>query len=249
MISERQVAKSFDDLWRDVTPLLRPNFVAMFNTAYREPLRDSSGNEANAVGNRDGNSPSVVAELGYVIASKQVREKQSNAEISTHLETLEVCKELARARISKFNELAFESIEISNSELEEALELAERYELLLGLTPDSVAFAPLISGAGIVDACEADIAADHCLWEVKAVRRNVAGKDIRQLLVYLALNSVSGQNKWTHAGIFNPRLSQYYQFGIDHFVELISGGKSAGDVFHEMIEYLSSRDIQIDSKF
>jgi hypothetical protein len=112
-----------------------------------------------------------------------------------------------------------------------------------------VTFAPLVAGAGIVDSCEADVSAGECLWEVKAVRRNIAGKDIRQLLVYLALNSASGQSNWTHAGIFNPRMCRYYKFKVEHFVGLLSGGKSACDVFHEMIAYFSTREIQIDTKF
>lgn len=253
MISERQVAKSFDDLWRNATPLLRPNFVAMFNTAYREPLLDTDGGEVPPVESVPGNNPSVVAELGFIIASKQVEEGVSNTNVraATNAATniVEKCKQKASERISKYNDVQAEAITISEGELEEAFNIAFRYELLLGQDANDVNFLPLIPGAGIVNTCEADLATVDCLWEVKAVRRNIGGKDIRQLLVYLALNSASGEHNWTHAGIFNPRLSQFYKFEIEHFIGMLSGGKSSGDVFHEMISYFSSREIQIDTKF
>lgn len=249
MISERQVAKSFDDLWRNVTPLLRPNFVAMFNTAYRESLLDDEGREIEPVANQPRNNPSIVAELGFLIGAAQIEKQLSNASIREFQIVISECKDNAKLRIAKYNELAGDEISISESEVEEALEIAHRYELLLGVNPESAKFSPLIPGAGIVDTCEADIAAGECLWEVKAVRRNVAGKDIRQLLVYLALNYASGRNNWTHAGIFNPRKSQLYKFEVEHFIGLLSGGKSAGEVFHEMVTYFSGREIQIDATF
>lgn len=247
MISERQIAMSFDDLWREATPLLRPNFVAMFNTAFRKSVLDGDGHSVGSVESQRGNNPSVVAELGFLIGAQQVERQKSNVEIRDFLEILEACKDKAQERIARYDELA--GIEISESELEEAIEIAYRYELLLGKKPSSVTFSPLIPGAGIVDSCEADIADGECLWEVKAVRRNVSGKDIRQLVVYLALNYASGQNNWTHAGIFNPRLSLYFRFEVEHLIGLLSGGKSAGEVFHEMATYFSSREIQIDTEF
>ena len=120
-----------------------------------------------------------------MIGAAQVEKQLSNAAIRESQIVISDCKDNAKLRIAKYNELAGDEISISESEVEEALEIAHRYELLLGVNPQSVEFSPLIPGAGIVDTCEADIAAGACLWEVKAVRRNVAGKDIRQLLVYL----------------------------------------------------------------
>jgi len=250
MISERQVAKSFDDMWRHATPLLRPKFVAMFNTAYCEHLRDADGKLSNPVDSRPDNEPSVVAELGYLLAKSQLEERRTNEEIRLDVDIIASCKELARSRIARYSQLAESKIEISENELEEAFEIALRYEWFVrSEDAGRVKFAPSIPGAGIVNSCEADISLGDCLWEVKSVRRNVAGKDIRQLLVYLALGTASGRYSWTHAGIFNPRMGLYHKFKIEGFVGLLSGNMSASEVFHEMISYLSSREIQIDTVF
>lgn len=46
-------------------------------------------------------------------------------------------------------------------------------------------FTPKIYGAGLLSECEADISIGPLLFEVKTAERKIAGKDIRQLIVYL----------------------------------------------------------------
>ena len=46
-------------------------------------------------------------------------------------------------------------------------------------------FTPKIRGAGFLSECEADISIGPSLFEVKTAESKIAGKDIRQLLVYL----------------------------------------------------------------
>jgi len=87
------------------------------------------------------------------------------------------------------------------------------------------------------------------LFEVKTVDRNLAGKDIRQLLVYLALQAATGDRKWRSGGLFNPRRARYYQFYVDELVPKMSGGNSAAEVLREIVEFLSTRDIQVDATF
>ena len=43
-----------------------------------------------------------------------------------------------------------------------------------------------------------------------------------------------GQALEFSAGLFNPRLALYYSSEVEHFIKLLSGGRSSGDVFHDM---------------
>jgi hypothetical protein len=46
-------------------------------------------------------------------------------------------------------------------------------------------FTPKICGCGFLSECEAGISIGPSLFEVKAAESKIAGKDIRQLIVYL----------------------------------------------------------------
>ena len=72
----------------------------------------------------------------------------------------------------------------------EAIQLLTNYELFLSAQDASaIDFSPGIAGAGFVERVTADLAIGSAVYEVKTVVRNIAGKDIRQLLVYLAFAS------------------------------------------------------------
>lgn len=137
------------------------------------------------------------------------------------------------------------------AELEEGLELALRYEAFVRHfgSAERCIFQIPIQGAGFLRACEADMAIGDCLIEIKTVKRSLAGKDIRQLIIYLALSAASKKTIWQHAGFFNPRRASYHKFRTTELIELLSGGKSTVDVFAELIDFICSSDVQLDSTF
>jgi hypothetical protein len=140
---------------------------------------------------------------------------------------------------------------LNATELEEGLELALRYESFVRYfgKADRCIFQIPIQGAGILKACVADIAIGDCLIEIKTVKRSLAGKDIRQLIIYLALSAASHDTIWQNAGFFNPRRATYHKFRTTELIELLSGGKATVDVFAELIDFVCSSDVQIDSTF
>ena len=79
--------------------------------------------------------------------------------------------------------------------------------------------------------------------------RNIAGKDIRQLFIYLALQAVTGSKRWNRAGFFNPRKAAVYKFNVEEFVFHVSGGRPPLEVFRELVDFVSSRDVHIEKSF
>jgi hypothetical protein len=139
---------------------------------------------------------------------------------------------------------------VGDNERDEAVRLIRRYDAFFReFGGERIEYGPYIRGSGFANSCNGDLAVGNTLFEVKTVNRNIAGKDVRQLLVYLALESAVETRRWTNAGFFNPRRSCFYAFSIDSFVERIAGGREVSDVFDDLIEFFSSRDIQLDARF
>jgi len=113
----------------------------------------------------------------------------------------------------------------------------------------SIEFSPTIPGAGFLSECSGDISIESSLFEVKTVNRNLAGKDIRQLVIYLALQNATGERRWEKAGFFNPRRSNYHEFYVDEIIEQMAGGRSSSEIFQELIDFITRRDIQFDTNF
>ncbi|ANM28510.1 hypothetical protein ABI59_01030 [Acidobacteria bacterium Mor1] len=139
---------------------------------------------------------------------------------------------------------------MSTEEWSEVRLLANRYAAFLRIhSHDPVQFSPRINGWGVLPTGEADLAVGDTLFEVKTVNRNIAGKDLRQLLIYLALTTTDTDHRWEYGGFLNPRRSLWYKFSVDSVVRQISGGYSPREVFRELLSYFDERDITLDTRF
>ena len=253
MITERAFASSFPDFWQELLPLLTPSCVHLLNVGHEEHLKGSND-----------------LELGLVNTSDETREVAIVSEFAYHLAHVAFSRGLSvheafndDSAQSKAQAAAFELINryegrtvlpdatLNAAELEEGLQLATRYEAFAVAQGESenFIFHYPIKGCGFLNACAADIVIGDYLVEVKTVKRTLAGKDIRQLVVYLALGSVAHNITWQYAGFFNPRRSTFHRFRVDELINLMSGGKSVVDVYTELLDFTCSSDVQLDSVF
>jgi hypothetical protein len=83
---------------------------------------------------------------------------------------------------------------------------------------------------------------------VKTVSRPFQSRDLRQLLVYLALQSATGESRWDYGGLLNPRLSLFCTFSVDWLVTRLSGGRPPKVVFTDFVQALA-RDFVHDRRF
>ena len=70
----------------------------------------------------------------------------------------------------------------------------------------------------MLSSCFADLAVGSTLFEVKTVSRTFESRDLRQLLVYLALQSATGEPRWDYGGLLKPRFSCVCTFSVDWLV-------------------------------
>jgi len=255
MISERDFAKSFQSFWAELLPLLTPNFTHIINESYKERLVDDDGQYISPISvSSEMRHSALVAEFAFFLAKAA---HLNNMKISKIIKYPQKIKEVELTTIQRLSRveasftIADKNLSLNQDELAEGIKLAKNYEIFLLIFDESseVEFSPKISGSGFLSNCEGDISIGSTLFEVKTVNRNLAGKDIRQLITYLALQASTSKRRWNKAGFLNPRKTVYHIFDIDDLIYQISGGKAATEIFGEIIDFVTSREIQIDSQF
>lgn len=101
---------------------------------------------------------------------------------------------------------------------------------------------PAFSGCGIISSCQGDIYVGDELFEIKAGDRNLRSLDLRQLMVYSALNHAEKKRTIKRVGVFNPRVGMHFSTTIDELCAEVSG-KSATEALAEMVHIFSGADI------
>ncbi|MEX4003596.1 hypothetical protein AB4Y38_32450 [Paraburkholderia sp. EG285A] len=252
MISERVFAKSFSSFWQELVPLLTPRFVGLFNEAYRKDLVNKSGRLLETVPIEPGTRADIVAEFAFWSA-RLVHDCGRDAD--SLLDQPEIVQEASR--------MAFEVVQkyegvkpavigpLSPSELRQGLELTKNYASLyrVCLPAEHIEFSPRFQGCGFLNAGEGDLGIDGTLVEIKTTTRKVAGRDLRQLITYLALDAAAGRQRWSHVAVFNPRRGTFHRAEVDALLLRISGGKPRVDVLGELVEFVQATELVNDRTF
>ena len=250
MISERTLAKIFPSLWRNLFPFLTPSFMRIFNETYVVGIKTEQGSSISAVSiQADTNRSDLVTELAIYTTRLAKERDVSVKRIYSDSELLQIAWRSSQALIDKYEgRKPTVELHLTDDEKCEACALACNLRTLLMCCKGDIEFSPRIAGAGVIGECEADLSIGHTLFEIKTVNRNFQSKDLRQLLIYLALSSIAGEQRWSDAGLVNPRRAVWCSFSVEPFVRLISGGRSLKEVSEELLTEIS-RDVQLDWSF
>ncbi len=234
--------------------MLTPSCVHVLNASHQEQLQGPDGHELLPVESKDETrDAAIVSEFAYHLARKAFEDNQSVTDAFGDASIRNAAQAEAYDLINQYEGRdVLSSSELNAAELDEGLQLALRYESFADKYggAKSCAFQVPIRGCGFLQACSADLViGGSYLVEIKTVKRTLAGKDIRQLVIYLALSSASDPSRWHWAGFFNPRLSTFHRFLVKDLVAFMSGGMSLVDVYTELISFTCSSDMQVDTGF
>lgn len=250
MISEKEIAKHFNGLWNDALPLLTPQFVGLFNAANSDDLTEYPQSKFKKIPiGHNIEKHDLVAELSFQVAKLSADRGTPIGSITAMSEEFQQAYSNAISFLRKY---ASEDgrVVLNHDEISEAIALAQQYDhFFMYIKAGSIEFSPRIAGTGYLGECTADLSVDDTLYEIKTVARNIGGRDIKQLILYLALQHATGTRRWLHAGFFNPRKSIHYKFSVDHLIYRTSGGRSTSEVFADIVDFLSTRGIEIDAIF
>jgi hypothetical protein len=124
-------------------------------------------------------------------------------------------------------------------DLAEAAKIAERIALFVHTVArgQDVLPWPSFRGCGAVDECDGDLLIGETLCEVKAGDVAFRGRDIRQVLVYGALNWIARTYPIAGFYVVNPRRGTYLRDTFDGLCVQIAGCASL-QVFDEITQYL-----------
>jgi len=249
-MNEREIANGFSAVWSEHFPMLSPTFIVAFNQAFVRPILGKDGIVSAVSSKAKTAHPDVLAEFGFRIAASALQAGTSVKAVARDTDITEAANAAAAKRILEFRSaLALNDLRLSLKEQQEGFRLASVYEQFLKLWPsENVTFSPEIKGNGLLNTCFADLAVGKTLYEVKTVSRPFHSRDLRQLLVYLALQSSTGEPRWEYGGLLNPRLGVFCSFSVDWLVTRLSGGRPPKLVFMDFIQSLT-RDVVHDRRF
>ncbi len=239
MISEKQFASEFSGFWAETLPFLTPQAIAELNfngatmgDGRREWMKPLAGSGDNS--NND-----VTAEIAFGLFAGSLKMRAPLAELSEDAAFIRGVEEGAKGRVLGLRRETVLRTHSPQPPTVEAIELAVRLESYFGIYPlESIVMQPRFKGCGILDSCYGDILAGKSLFELKMVDRNLRSADIRQVLVYCALNYRSSQFEIDSVTILNPRRGSEFSFDLEELAERISG-KNAAELFHHITTFLA----------
>jgi hypothetical protein len=252
MISERAFSKSFASFWQELVPLLTPRFVGLFNEAYERLLVDENGGTLAAVPIATDTRPDIVAEFAFRGAQLLHDGDRDPQALLDDPATLAQASRRAFDVIQQYEGAKPDVVRpMLPTELQEGVTLVKNYAALYRACPLAarVEFCPRFQGCGFLNAAEGDLGIGDTLVEVKTTTRKVAGKDLRQLITYLALDAGVGRQRWSHIAVFNPRRGTLHRAEVDPLLLRLSGGKPRVDVLGELVDFVQATDLVADRTF
>ncbi|HKV08075.1 MAG TPA: hypothetical protein VJ725_08065 [Thermoanaerobaculia bacterium] len=134
----------------------------------------------------------------------------------------------------------------SRAEIQEAKSLTE---ILVEFSrfrndPGLIVPRPSFAGCGLLSACHGDVLIGQTLYEIKSVDRGSHQPDLRQIVVYCALNFASPQYDIRRVGLLNPRRGTYFDSDLEWLIQNLSG-KGSAELFYEILDFLSTERVSV----
>jgi hypothetical protein len=125
------------------------------------------------------------------------------------------------------------------ADAQEAIALARRTSTFFQEASKApLALQPYFPGCGWLSECYGDVLSSNVLYEIKSGARAFRMLDVKQLLVYCALNFSAKSYDILDVCLVNPREGVYFSESLDAICELLSG-RSAVEVLGDIVEYVS----------
>ena len=229
MITEKSFASSHRSFWAEITPLLS-HFVKK-QDAYVEsvfaPLERVTVDDRGLVG-----------ELATRLFATAHERRVGPGSLSP--EEIQDCVGESVNFIQRFRAYPRRlSLTASANGTEEAKCLADRLHGFFGARETRLRLWPEFPGCGWLDTVQGDALGARTLYEVKCGKARVRGKDVKQILCYLALNYASKTYPIDQIGLINPRTGVVLGCTVDSLCQEV-GGRMAPGLLADIVEHLST---------
>lgn len=229
MITEKRLAQAYHSFWKGAIPMAT-SYIRRRNlrpTRFAAPLTSSCDDNRGLI-----NETAFRLFAQSRNEGKTIRRLQSDsvvASMDAALQFIRRFREYSRAPIAP----------LSEGGVREAKLLAGRLEQCVReLRPQRVVVSPFFAGCGWLDECNGDLLLDNMLCEVKSPEGKFRGWDLRQVLVYAALNFQSKAYDIATVCLLNARMGVVLREDLEELCFELSG-TSASDLLGEIVTFIS----------
>ncbi len=230
MISEKQFAASHTAFWHQLLPMAE-EYVRTRNRSlgrFAPPLVSNLPPETRGVVNEVG-FRLFVASLRFNRSVRSVPKRVADSCIQDGLRHIRALREHGRTAVPP----------PKSEGVHEARVLAQRLvEFFDRATTSTLQPFPRYQGCGWIDSCAGDVFAEGTLFEVKAGERRFRTLDLRQLLIYSALDFAGKTIGVVKVCLVNPRIGLFLHEPLEKLCQDLAG-RPATEVLGEIVEYAS----------
>ncbi|WP_435641123.1 hypothetical protein [Micavibrio aeruginosavorus] len=233
MISEIEFIREHTSFWRTISPLSE-DFVRHINIHVLDRAH-SALNEKSATSRR-----ALINEVSFRIFCRSAQEKKS---IDSTLES--DLKNITEETVKYISGLRDKAPNFDQSlNVDEVQEIKKISEKLFSFfkDKDSLILRPEFSGCGKLDTCYGDVITGDTLYEIKSGGRAFRSLDLRQLILYLSLNRLSGKYEINNLALYNPRQGFHFKINNNEFSMQFSG-LSSEELCHRVSYELTQSDM------
>ncbi|MBL0591456.1 hypothetical protein [Aeromonas veronii] len=234
MISCTEISRNYPSLWKQLFPFI--NRLARKCNLQKISFNDYLHSQTSPA------RRALVNELSFRLFKEIINCGYSSIPKIPAQRVEEIKNETYRY-IQKLNKKAEPDEYVSDTELNEAKELAgitfiyfKTYEP--GRKP---IISPTFFGCGAISECQGDVLIGNTLYEIKAGDRDFRVSDLKQVLIYCALDFSHKNSKIKNIGLLNPRLGIYVILSLTDAVEIASGQNTV-DCFTELVNIFTTPD-------
>lgn len=239
MISETAFAQGFSSAWKNITPNSE-HVIRRLNLGTERidlPVGYDSKPSRRA----------FINEAAFTLFKNTFNgEKLTLDSALKNKNLLEEVSAEVRSSLGRYHDITDEQLVApSKQEWREIYLLADTISVFVRKTrsvDDDVLIAPYFHGCGFLSGCYGDLVIGSRLIEIKGGDRAFRAIDIRQLLTYCALNSLSGDHEIKSVGALNPRKGIYFFVDLDTLSLEISS-KPISELYYEILHIVSSGEI------
>lgn len=239
MISERVFSRHYSSFWDELLPFA-DRFIRVINVSYE---RYEFAPEFD--GHADADIRAFINELAFELYALLQQHAQRNEFIdllkidTSELEKL-VAQRIAALSSTTINATSFFSPAVKQEASTVAGSIKRFFDEYY--PKSAITLKPKFIGCGFVDTCFGDCLADSDLLEIKAGDRNFRSTDIKQVLVYAALNSVKQDRQITNVVLLNPRRGVFYRTSL-HALCVESSAQGSSAILGQIINFISGTNV------
>lgn len=239
LITEKAFATSHHAFWRQLLPM-GDRYIRSCNIAVSRFAAPISGTST-------GQNPGLINELGFRLFARALSDHLAVKGLAVSVVAEE--HRASRTFIETFRQHGSTPLPALAAEgLVDARLLAERTEGFFQAQKFArIETSPRFRGCGWLSEARGDVLADKALYEIKAGARSFRMVDIRQLLVYCALNYSAKDHVLDEIGVVNPRHGTVFKDSIATLCQAVAG-RAAMDVLGDIVEYLSTAAGEFDNE-